>query len=92
MTNPTTAWTLQLQSRHSKFSEFFVYALAENTAAEAAEVEAMMAAALPGEFVCVPIRFVNLPDPTKVYIQPHHWGLWTITQRHFTPDQLLGGS
>lgn len=47
----------------------------EEGAKDAKEVETALAAAQPGEFACVPIRFANMAGATNVYIQPHRWGL-----------------
>jgi hypothetical protein len=86
------AWALALQHPLSKPNEHLVYALADDNADAAKKIERALAAAKPGEFVCVPIRFTNMPDVTNAYIQPHLWGFWCVVQRAVGVNQLFGGA
>ncbi|MFV8141944.1 hypothetical protein ACNQR7_30640 [Mycolicibacterium senegalense] len=86
------SWALVLQNPTSKPNEFLIYALGEDTDESAMKVESDLKAAAPDEFVCVPIRFANLAEPTNVYIQPHRWGLWCVVQKAVGPEELFGGS
>ncbi|EHB48785.1 hypothetical protein MycrhDRAFT_5626 [Mycolicibacterium rhodesiae JS60] len=85
-------WVLALQGVTAKVNELITYALADNTDEGAEKVTAALAAAKPGEFVGVPIRFVNQADPTTIHIQPHLWGMWCLTQRYMSSAELFGGS
>ena len=83
-------WTLALQ--HSTSRTEINYALAISTEEEALAVESALAAATPGSFVRVAVRFTNLPDVTNVYLQPHEYGMWRIVQRAFLPMDFVGGN
>lgn len=52
------AWALALQATTARPSEFLLYALADNTAEAAKQVEVDLKAAKPGEFVEVTSRGV----------------------------------
>lgn len=69
-----------------------MYALADDTNENAKKVESDLAAAQPGDFVCVPVRFTNMVDVTNVYIQPHRWGLWCVLRKAVAPEELFGGA
>jgi hypothetical protein len=91
-TDVHNVWVLALQGSTAKVNELIVYALADNTEEGAQEATAALEAAKPGEFVGLPIRFVNQPDSTTVHIQPHLWGMWCINQRYLSTAELFGGS
>ncbi|WP_353365309.1 hypothetical protein [Mycobacterium sp.] len=85
------AWALALQHPLSRPNEFLVYALADDNAEAAKKIERALATAKAGEFVCVPVRFMDMPDATNAYIQPHQWGFWCVVQRAVEVNQLFGG-
>jgi hypothetical protein len=85
-------WVLGLQGSTAKVNELILYALADNTEEAAQEVTAALEAAKPGEFVGVPIRFVNQADPTTIHVQPHLWGMWCVLQRYLSSAEIFGGN
>lgn len=86
-----TAWALALQGSTFKHNEMIMYALADNSDTSAQRVEASLAAAKPGDFVAVEVRFTNLMDSTKLHVQPHLWAAWCVTQRTITAAEMFGG-
>ncbi|MFL0286796.1 hypothetical protein ACJH6J_20350 [Mycobacterium sp. SMC-18] len=85
-------WSVALQHPTSRGNDFLIYALAEDNDESAKAVEAALKAAQPGEFVCVPVRFMNLVHATNVYIQPHMWGMWCVVQQAIDVNQMYGST
>jgi hypothetical protein len=84
-------WALALQGATAKPNEFLMYALADNSADGAKQVEAALKAAQPGQFVDVDVRFTNLVDATTLHIQPHLWGLWCVQERTMPASEMYAG-
>ncbi|MBE5459760.1 hypothetical protein E3G49_001424 [Mycobacteroides abscessus] len=84
------AWQLLLQGATAKTNEMLMYYLGEDRAV-AEEVERNLAAAEPGEFVPVKVRFTNLLDETTLYVQPHIWGVWAVIQKVMTTSEVYAG-
>lgn len=82
-------WQIVLQGTTAKTDEHLVYLIGEdeNTAKR---VERDLAAAKPGEFVPIPVRFANQLDGVTMYIQPHLWGLWVVAPRILPAAALYG--
>ncbi|MBX9922193.1 MAG: hypothetical protein K2Y33_20565 [Mycolicibacterium frederiksbergense] len=86
------AWALALQATTARPSEFLLYALADNTAEAAKQVEVDLKAAKPGEFVAVDVRFTNMMDTTTLHVQPHLWGVWCVMERTIPAAEMFAGS